>query len=864
MPSGNIIFYDARDILFSPSDGAHWRRMRKICAMELLGERRVKSLRPIREEEVGKMVKFIRNQSRDTIFVLAVVATKYGGGMVNLSELLIAAASTMVSRAAFGKIRELEGSFLTLAHRVVQAMGGFSVGDIFPSRRLLRLITGTERKLRKLHEEGDMILQEIIDEHLCRRSTGTRRETYDEGEDLVDVLLNCTDDHVEVKAVILDMFLAGGDSSPGVVEWAMSELMKNPKEMEKVQREMRRVFDKKGKVVDEACFGELHYLKLIVKETFRLHPPVPLSIPREGREKVVIDGYQVPTKTRVIINMWAINRDPSHWTQPDQFLPERFLDTSIDYKESQKQRVNSNDHEMIISLITSNPLILLLILFLTLLLILKSHLKPNNSTFPLPPGPWKLPIIGNIHQLAFSSNSALIHHRFAELAKQYGPVMHLQLGETSNVLLSSPEATREYLKTHDHNFSYKSYTPSASIIFYGGRDIAFSPEGEYWRRMRRICTSELLTEKRVRSLRPIREAEVGKLMRSIRGRSEKLRSEPNSTSGSAADSVGGGGRAVNLSQLLISMSRAMTSRTAFGRIRELEGGFLPLMRRITEQLGGLSTGDIFPSHRWLHRITGTERQLKKLHKEADAMLQGIIDEHLAKRSGGMEGEDLVDVLLRCTEDHIEVKAVILDIFLAGGDPSPTIIEWIMAELMKNPKEMEKVQIEVRGVFDGKGGVVDEDYFDELHYFKAVVNETFRLHPPAALSLPRESPEMVVIGGYQIPTKTRVIVNMWALGRDPSHWTQPDQFMPERFLNTPLDYKRNDFKFIPFGAGRRSCPGMNYAIATVYLILANLLYHFDWKLLNQIQPQKLDMSEEFGATVERKNNLYLIPTPYNAP
>ncbi|CAI0474890.1 unnamed protein product [Linum tenue] len=295
--------------------------------MELLGERRVKSLRPIREEEVGKLLKFIRNQSRDT-------------RMVNLSELLITVASTIVSWVAFGKIRELEGSFLSLAHRVVQAIGGFSVGDIFSSRRLLQLITRTERKLRKLHKEGDMILQEIIDEHLCRRSTGTRRETYDEGEDLVDVLLNCTDDHVEVKAVILvsinifdqDMFLAGGDSSPGVVEWAMSELMKNPKEMEKVQREMRRVFDKKGKVVDEACFGELHYLKLVVKETLRLHPPVPLSIPREGREKVVIDGYQVPTKTRVIINMWAINRDPSHWTQPDQFLPERFLDTSIDYK----------------------------------------------------------------------------------------------------------------------------------------------------------------------------------------------------------------------------------------------------------------------------------------------------------------------------------------------------------------------------------------------------------------------------------------------------------------------------------------------------------------------------------------------------
>ncbi|CAI0394526.1 unnamed protein product [Linum tenue] len=232
MLSGSIVFYGARDILFSPSDGAHWRRMRKICAMELLGDRRVKSLRPIRDEEVGKLVRFIRSQSRDT------------GGMVNLSELLIAVASTMVSRAAFGKIRELEGSFLTLAHRVVQTMGGFSVGDIFPSRRLLHLITGTERKLRKLHEEGDLVLQEIIDDHLSRRSTRAGRETEEE-EDLVDVLLNCIDDHVEVKAIILDMFVAGADSSPGVVEWAMSELMKNPKEMEKAQKEVRRVFDEK-------------------------------------------------------------------------------------------------------------------------------------------------------------------------------------------------------------------------------------------------------------------------------------------------------------------------------------------------------------------------------------------------------------------------------------------------------------------------------------------------------------------------------------------------------------------------------------------------------------------------------------------
>ncbi|CAI0559121.1 unnamed protein product [Linum tenue] len=514
------------------------------------------------------------------------------------------------------------------------------------------------------------------------------------------------------------------------------------------------------------------------------------------------------------------------------------------------EQVVGNDDEILSHSI--NPLILLLSTTLLLILLMSCHLKTKKTgaaaAFPLPPGPWKLPIIGNIHQLALSPNSGLVHRSFAALAMQYGPVMQLKLGETWNVVVSSPEAARELLKTHDLNFSARPYMPSASIIFYDGRDISFSPEGDYWRRMRKICTTELLTEKRVKSLRPIREDEVRKLVKLI---------------------AGSGGGAVNLSQLLISVANAMTSRAAFGKIRELDGAFLPLMHRITQKLGGFTLGDIFPSHRWLHQITGTERQLKKLHTEADAMIQEIIDDHLSRRAAGTRKEtddqqDLVDVLLDYTDDHIEVKAIILDIFLAGGDTSPTILEWVMAELMKNPKEMEKVQTEVRGVFDTKGKAVDEAYFDELYYFKSVVKETFRLHPPVPLSIPKEAREMVVIAGYQIPEKTRVIVNSWAIGRDPAHWTYPDQFIPERFLDTSIDYKNNDFQFIPFGAGRRICPGMNYGLALVYLLLVNLLYHFDWKLPNQIKPQELDMSEEFGATIVRKNNLYLIPIPYHAP
>ncbi|CAI0427509.1 unnamed protein product [Linum tenue] len=505
------------------------------------------------------------------------------------------------------------------------------------------------------------------------------------------------------------------------------------------------------------------------------------------------------------------------------------------------------------------PLLLLLIpILFSTIFILRSHLKKKNKpTFPLPPGPWKLPIIGNIHQLAAFSAGVPIHRRFADLAEQYGPIMHLKLGETSNVIISSPESAREFLRTHDQNFAARPYLPSADIIFYGSKDIAFCSEGDYWRQMRKILTMELLTDKRVKSFRPILEAEASKLMNLIG-------SEP-------------AGGVVNLSRLLVSVGNAMTSRTAFGKIRGLEGSFLPVIHRILQALGGFSVGDIFPSNRLLRLISGTERHLKKLHQEADVILQGIIDEHVSRRrnretehldkavaTGGEEEEDLVDVLLACTDNHLEVKAVILDIFLAGGDTSPVTVEWAMSELMKNPEKMNKVQREVREMFDKRGKVVDDACFNELHYLKSVVKETFRLHPPVPLSIPREGRETVVINGCQIPAKTRIIVNSWAIGRNSSHWTQPDQFIPERFLNSSIDYKGNDFQLIPFGAGRRMCPGMNYGIFVVYLLLANLLYHFDWKLPNQIKPQDLDMSEDSGGTVPRKNNLYLNSIPYHAP
>ena len=185
----------------------------------------------------------------------------------------------------------------------------------------------------------------------------------------------------------------------------------------------------------------------------------------------------------------------------------------------------------------------------------------------------------------------------------------------------------------------------------------------------------------------------------------------------------------------------------------------------------------------------------------------------------------------------------------------------MAEMMKNPRVMKKVQNEVREVFRRKGSV-DETSISEMKYLKSVVKETMRLHPPAPLLLPRECGEKCEINDYEIPVKTKVIVNAWPIGRDPRYWNEPESFTPERFLNSPIDYKGANFEYIPFGAGRRICPGMSFGLVNVELPLAMLLYCFDWKLPSEVKYEDLNMTELFGIIVRRKDDLRLIPIAYD--
>ncbi|KAF2317693.1 hypothetical protein GH714_039586 [Hevea brasiliensis] len=381
-------------------------------------------------------------------------------------------------------------------------------------------------------------------------------------------------------------------------------------------------------------------------------------------------------------------------------------------------------------------------------------------------------------------------------------------------------------------------------MLYNRTDIIFAPYGDYWRQMKKIAILELLSSKRVQSFKSVREEEVSNFIKFIYSKA---------------------GSPINLSRTLLSLTNSIIAKTSIGKKFKRQEQIIELITDAIAAAGGFSVVDLFPSYKLLHVISGMNSKLRRIHREVDEILEEIIDEHKANKAAAseIEAENILDVLLDMqglefplTNDNI--KAIILEMFGAASDTSSVTTEWAISEMM-NPLVMKRAQVEVRDIFSDKGDV-DEAKLHELKYLKLVIKETLRLHPPLAL-IPRECCERTKLNGYDIYPKSRVLINAWAIGRDPNSWTDPERFYPERFLNSSVDMKGTNFELIPFGAGKRMCPGISMAMANIELSLAQLLYHFKWKLPGEAQQQDLDMGEAFGLAVKRKLDLNLIPTPF---
>lgn len=197
-------------------------------------------------------------------------------------------------------------------------------------------------------------------------------------------------------------------------------------------------------------------------------------------------------------------------------------------------------------------------------------------------------------------------------------------------------------------------------------------------------------------------------------------------------------------------------------------------------------------------------------------------------------------------------------FAAGSDTSSSTIEWAMVELLKNTLSMGKACDELAQVV-GSRRRIEESEIGQLPYLQAVIKETLRLHPPVPL-LPHRAKMAMQIMGYTIPNGTKILINVWAMGRDKNIWTEPEKFMPERFLDRTIDFRGGDLELIPFGAGRRICPGMPLAIRMVHVVLASLLIHFKWRLPVEVERNGIDMTEKFGLTLVKAIPLCALATP----
>ncbi|KAJ9536449.1 hypothetical protein OSB04_un000357 [Centaurea solstitialis] len=427
--------------------------------------------------------------------------------------------------------------------------------------------------------------------------------------------------------------------------------------------------------------------------------------------------------------------------------------------------------------------------------------------------------------------------------------MFLRLGRVQTLVVSSAQMAKEVLKTNDVIFCSRPVFTGQQKITYGYKGLILTPYNDYWREMRKICTLHLLTTKRMLSFRADREEEVFLTINEIK-----------SVAASSPEAV------VNLNETAMALTSRIICRMAFGkRLGRETDRFHDLLLECQAVLANFYFRDHFPLMGWVDHLNGSIARLEKNFNDMDVFYQELIDEHLNPERSNKVQDDIVDILLQLknenscslglTFDHI--KAIVMDIFLAGTETSASAIVWAMTFLIKNQKALKRAQQEVRNAVGNKGKIDEED-LQNFVYLKAVIKESLRLCPVAPLLVPRETIDVCVLNGYKIPKKTLVYVNAWAIGRDPKYWDDPEEFQPERFLGSGIDYKGTNFELIPFGSGRRGCPGMSLGSTTMELALSNLLYAFDWKLPEGMKGEDVDTVITPGIVLHKKNVLNLIP------
>ncbi|KFK25089.1 hypothetical protein AALP_AA8G064400 [Arabis alpina] len=466
---------------------------------------------------------------------------------------------------------------------------------------------------------------------------------------------------------------------------------------------------------------------------------------------------------------------------------------------------------------------------------IKVLIQAISNKLPLPPSPIALPIIGHIHLLG-----PIAHQALHKLSIRYGPLMYLFIGSIPNLIVSSAEMANEILKSNELNFLNRPTMQNVDYLTYGSADFFSAPYGLHWKFMKRICMMELFSSRALDSFVSVRSEELRKLLIRVL---KKAKAE----------------ESVNLGEQLKELTSSIITRMMF-RERQSDSDkredVIKMVVELNELAGFFNVSETF----WFLRrldLQGLKKRLKNARDKYDVILERIIEEHESRKKNDAGARNMLDILLDIYEDknaemkltRENIKAFIMNIYGGGTDTSAITVEWALAELINHPEIMKKAQREIEKVVGNKR-VVEESDLCNLGYIQAVVKETMRLHPGGPIFV-RESNEGCAVAGFRIPAKTRVIVNVWAIGRDPNQWEDPLEFRPERFEG--IEWKVMSEKMVSFGAGRRSCPGEKMVFRFVPLAVAAIIQCFELKVKGSVE-----MNEGTGSSLPRATPLVCVP------
>ncbi|KAF5192794.1 Cytochrome p450 [Thalictrum thalictroides] len=498
------------------------------------------------------------------------------------------------------------------------------------------------------------------------------------------------------------------------------------------------------------------------------------------------------------------------------------------------------------------------IIFLSLLS-RKRRTNIETREAPEPAGAW--PLIGHLHMLLPPQPP---HITLGSLADKYGETFIVRLGLRRALVVNTWEAAKECFTTNDKIFATRPSSVGSKIMGYNYAMFGLTPYGPYWREVRKISIIELLSNHRLESLKHVRISEVSTSMKEL----YQLWATSNKNEK--------GSVLVDMHRwfgdLTLNMSiRMVAGKRYFGVSAELDEHEARRLQQAIKDffnlLGIFMVSDAIPFLGWLD-FSGHEKAMKRTAKEIDSILGRWLEEHKQNKLDGstkVDG-DFMDVMLSVLEDEklfgyeadIVNKATCLTMIAAGTDTTMVTLIWALSLLVNNQHTLKKAQAEI-DMYVGKDKYVEDSDIAKLVYLKAIVKETLRLYPAVPLSVPHEAMEDCTVSGYHVPAGTRLIANLYKIQRDPRIWSNPCEFQPERFLTTHanVDVRGQHFELIPFGSGRRSCPGTSFALQTVYLSLARLLQGFEF-LTPQDAP--VDMTESPGMTNLKTTPLQVLLNP----